>query len=105
MKKSILSLLCALALLICGLPALAEEGETVLEADGFRVKKSVKTNDGTHTAGEVCRMSQVAQLKYEKGSEITLTVWGVYVPPPTTTAPPTEETTAEEDRGWFIFDF
>ncbi len=35
MKKTILSLLCALALLACCLPAFAEE-ETLYEADGFR---------------------------------------------------------------------
>ena len=65
---------------------------SILEADGFRVRRSVRTNDGTHNADEVCEMSLVAQLEYEKGTEVTLTVWGVYVPPPTTTEPPTEIT-------------
>ena len=65
---------------------------SILEADGFRVRRSVRTNDGTHNADEVCEMSLVAQLEYEKGTEVTLTVWGVYVPPPTTTELPTEIT-------------
>ena len=43
MKKTVWTLLCALALILCGLPVLAEEGETVLEADGFRY---ILTDDG-----------------------------------------------------------
>ncbi|MBQ5968521.1 MAG: PASTA domain-containing protein [Clostridia bacterium] len=67
-----------------------DEALTILERDGFTVKRAVRENNGTHTPEEVCAMSRVAQIKYEKGTEVTLTVWGVYVPPPTTTEPPTE---------------
>ena len=47
----------------------------LLTEKGFAVEKAMTRNDGTHTVGEVCQMSQVAGLTFEKGTEITLTVW------------------------------
>lgn len=47
----------------------------LLTQKGFVVSKVMTRNDGTHTVGEVCLMSQVAGLTFEKGTEVTLTVW------------------------------
>lgn len=47
-----------------------------LTALGFRVEKQVAPNDGSHTKDEVSDMSNVAELAYDYGILITLTVWG-----------------------------
>ncbi len=47
----------------------------ILTGKGFAVSKEMTRNDGTHTVGEVCLMSQVAGLAFETGTEIVLTVW------------------------------
>ena len=47
----------------------------VLTDKGFAVSKEMTRNDGTHTVGEVCLMSQVAGLSFDKGTEVVLTVW------------------------------
>lgn len=52
------------------------EAEKLLSEDGFTVKKTVRENDGGETPGKVYMMSLVAGLEFDKGTEITLTVWG-----------------------------
>ena len=47
----------------------------ILTGKGFAVSKEMTRNDGTHTVGEVCLMSQVAGLSFETGTEVVLTVW------------------------------
>lgn len=49
---------------------------TVLTADGFIVKKETVENNGSHKEGEIAEMSLVAGLSFEKGTEITLSVYG-----------------------------
>lgn len=53
-----------------------EDAKAVLEDDGFTVKKKKLKNDGYQTPDEVFIMSHVAGLEFEKGTEITLSVWG-----------------------------
>lgn len=52
-----------------------EDAKAVLEDDGFIVKKKLLENDGAQTPDEVFIMSLVAGLEFEKGTEITLSVW------------------------------
>ena len=66
-----------------------EDAKIVLENDGFVVKKKKLKNDGYQTPNEVFIMSLVAGLEFEKGTEITLSVWGKIKPEET------EETTKE----------
>lgn len=53
-----------------------EQAKAILTTDGFVVKKETVKNNGSHKDGEVYEMSLVAGLSFEKGTEITLTVWG-----------------------------
>ena len=52
------------------------DAKAVLEDDGFVVKKKKLKNDGLQTPDQVFIMSHVAGLEFEKGTEITLSVWG-----------------------------
>ncbi len=47
----------------------------MLTNDGFTVRKKVISNDGSQLSNTVNTMSLVAGLEFEKGTEITLTVW------------------------------
>ncbi|MCM1363928.1 MAG: PASTA domain-containing protein [Faecalibacterium sp.] len=47
----------------------------MLTNDGFVVRKETTKNDGSQMSNVVCTMSLVAGLEFEKGTEITLTVW------------------------------
>lgn len=53
-----------------------EDAYDLLSKDGFSVQKVTKKNNGTREPGTVCNMSLVAGLEFEKGTTITLTVWG-----------------------------
>ena len=53
-----------------------EDAADVLTKDGFVVQKVIKKNNGTRVPGTVCTMSLVAGLEFEKGTTVTLTVWG-----------------------------
>lgn len=53
-----------------------EQARLTLEEKGFKVKKEIKDNDGNETPGKVYTMSLVAGLKFDKGTEVTLVVWG-----------------------------
>lgn len=53
-----------------------EDAADVLTKDGFKVQKVIKKNNGTRIPGTVCTMSLVAGLEFEKGTTVTLTVWG-----------------------------
>lgn len=53
-----------------------DDAYAVLTDDGFVVKKEVLENDGAQTPDEVFTMSLVAGLEFEKGTQITLSVWG-----------------------------
>ena len=53
-----------------------EQARMTLEKAGFRVKKQIRENDGSETPGKVYMMSLVAGLEFEKGTEVTLVVWG-----------------------------
>ena len=53
-----------------------EDAAELLTKDGFNVQKVVKKNNGTRVSGTVCTMSLVAGLEFEKGTTVTLTVWG-----------------------------
>lgn len=61
-----------------------------LQTAGFNVKYELLTNDGKHTVGEVFSTDKKAGEFYEKGTTITLSVWGKLA---TTTAPSTSATT------------
>lgn len=52
------------------------DAKAVLEDDGFVVKKKKLKNDGLQTPDQVFIMSLVAGLEFEKGTEVTLSVWG-----------------------------
>ena len=52
-----------------------DDAKAVLEHDGFTVTKKLLENDGLQNAGEVFTMSHVAGLEFDKGTEITLSVW------------------------------
>ena len=52
------------------------DAKAVLEDDGFVVKKKKLKNDGLQTPDQVFTMSLVAGLEFEKGTEVTLSVWG-----------------------------
>ena len=52
------------------------DAKAVLEDDGFVVKKKKLKNDGLQTPDQVFTMSLVAGLDFEKGTEVTLSVWG-----------------------------
>ncbi|MCM1545273.1 MAG: PASTA domain-containing protein, partial [Ruminococcus sp.] len=47
----------------------------MLTNDGFIVNKKMTDNDGSQQSNTVCTMSLVAGLEFEKGTQITLTVW------------------------------
>ena len=53
-----------------------EQARITLEKAGFTVKKQIRENDGNETPGKVYMMSLVAGLEFEKGTEVTLVVWG-----------------------------
>ncbi|MGN1443305.1 MAG: PASTA domain-containing protein [Acutalibacteraceae bacterium] len=53
-----------------------EQARITLEEKGFKVNKEIKNNDGNETPGKVYTMSLVAGLEFEKGTEVTLVVWG-----------------------------
>lgn len=53
-----------------------EQARITLEKAGFTVKKEIRENDGSETPGKVYMMSLVAGLEFEKGTEVTLVVWG-----------------------------
>lgn len=53
-----------------------DDAYAVLTSDGFTVKKVILKNDGAQTPDEVFTMSHVAGIEFEKGTEITLSVWG-----------------------------
>lgn len=52
-----------------------EDAKAVLEDDGFVVKRKLLKNDGVQPVGQVFTMSLVAGLEFDKGTEITLSVW------------------------------
>ncbi len=51
------------------------DAETELKEKGFKVKKVLLENDGTHTAGIVEMTDLVAGLEFDKGTEVILSVW------------------------------
>lgn len=53
-----------------------DDAHAILTADGFVVKKVILKNNGAQPVNEVFTMSHVAGLEFEKGTEITLSVWG-----------------------------
>lgn len=53
-----------------------DDAYAVLTDDGFVVEKAVLDNDGAQTPNEVFTMSLVAGLEFEKGTQVTLSVWG-----------------------------
>lgn len=63
-----------------------EDAEKELKELGFKVKKDVLENDGSHEAGIVEMADKVAGLEFDKGTEIVLSVWDE-----------AEEETTEED--------
>lgn len=64
-----------------------KDAESELKDLGFKVKKELLENDGSHDAGIVEMMDKVAGLEFDKGTEIVLSVWDE----------PDEEETTEED--------
>lgn len=62
---------------------------------GFKVEKVEKSNDGTHTAGQIIETTPAAGSSVEKGSTIYVQVWG----PVPTTAP--ENTTGSSFWNFF----
>ncbi len=55
-----------------------DDAESELTEKGFKVKKVVLENDGTHNAGIVEMTDKVSGLEFDKGTEIILSVWGEY---------------------------
>ena len=55
-----------------------DDAEAELTEKGFKVKKVVLENDGSHSAGIVEMTDKVSGLEFDKGTEIILTVWGEY---------------------------
>lgn len=53
-----------------------DEAYRLLTADGFNVEKVVRKNPGIMKPDTVCNMSLVAGIEFEKGTSVTLTVWG-----------------------------
>ncbi len=51
------------------------DAESELTEKGFKVKKVLLENDGTHTAGIVEMTDKVSGLEFDKGTEIVLSVW------------------------------
>ncbi len=51
------------------------DAESELKDKGFKVKKVLLENDGTHTAGIVEMTDKVSGLEFDKGTEIVLSVW------------------------------
>lgn len=51
------------------------DAEAELTEKGFKVKKVVLENDGTHTGGIVEMTDKVAGLEFDKGTEVILSVW------------------------------
>ncbi len=51
------------------------DAESELTEKGFKVKKVLLDNDGTHTAGIVEMTDKVSGLEFDKGTEIVLSVW------------------------------
>lgn len=70
-----------------------DDAEEILTDIGFVVSKDVIENSGEKNADEVYMMSLVADLEFEVGTQIVLTVWGE-VP---TTVPETTETVTQEE--------
>lgn len=54
------------------------DAESELKEKGFKVKKILLENDGTHTAGIVEMTDKVSGLEFDKGTEIILSVWGEF---------------------------
>lgn len=52
------------------------DARRILESQGFTVKYDILKNNGKHTVGEVYGMNRLADGLYEKGTEVTLQVWG-----------------------------
>lgn len=92
-----------------------QDAMRILEDAGFKVKLDILTNTGKQTVGEVFGMNKIAEGLYEKGTEITLQVWGKITEttapsdlPEGSTAPdgensntnesPTEEASEESDE-------
>lgn len=70
-----------------------DDAYAVLTSDGFTVKKIILKNDGAQTPDEVFTMSHVAGIEFEKGTEITLSVWGNVH-----TQPSEEQTTTDQNE-------
>ncbi|MBE6774629.1 MAG: PASTA domain-containing protein [Ruminococcaceae bacterium] len=68
------------------------DAESELKDKGFKVKKVLLENDGTHTEGIVEMTDLVAGLEFDKGTEIILSVWDEYE------EETTEETTKKEKK-------
>ena len=51
------------------------DAESELTEKGFKVKKVLLENDGSHTAGIVEMTDKVSGLEFDKGTEIILSVW------------------------------
>ncbi len=64
------------------------DAESELTEKGFKVKKVLLENDGTHIAGIVEMTDKVSGLEFDKGTEIILSVWDE----------PEEETTKKSDK-------
>ncbi len=64
------------------------DAQAELKEKGFKVKKVILENDGSHTAGIVEMTDLVAGLEFDLGTEITLSVWDEYE----------EETTEKKEK-------
>ncbi|MBQ3136221.1 MAG: PASTA domain-containing protein [Clostridia bacterium] len=53
-----------------------DDAKAELIEKGFKVKKVVLENNGTHNAGIVEMTDKVSGLEFDKGTEIILSVWG-----------------------------
>ncbi len=51
------------------------DAESELKEKGFKVKKVLLENDGSHTAGIVEMTDKVSGLEFDKGTEVILSVW------------------------------
>lgn len=51
------------------------DAESELKDKGFKVKKVLLENDGSHTAGIVEMTDKVSGLEFDKGTEVVLSVW------------------------------
>lgn len=66
----------------------AEQARASLESRGFSVNVVQKSNDGSHTSGTVAETNLTAGRSYDRGTSVTLVVWGE-----------SSYTTAESDNG------